>query len=67
MEKNEIKKALYKENPTAVMEYVGSGHVKYVASLNELGLVGFTVPFEEIADTAFYSQMEAKLLIRWLI
>jgi hypothetical protein len=67
MELNEIKKALYKENPHAVLKMVRRGVAYYSAHLvsNDL-VVQFQVPVEDMGDADFLSSMDSKLLIRWI-
>lgn len=65
MTQTEVKKALYKEKPTADLIKIQSGSAFYEAKI-EGGLVTFRVPVKEMGETPFTSQMDAKLLIRWL-
>jgi len=67
MELNEIKKALYKENPHAVLKGIRRGVVYYSAHLvsNDI-IIQFQVPIEDMGDADFLSHMDSKLLIRWI-
>jgi hypothetical protein len=80
MEKNEIKKALYRFNPTAYMQYVRKGKIYYYCIIPVSDCkdcpskedvpsseVRFEVPVSDIGDADFYSEMDAKLLIRWIV
>ena len=69
MEKNEIKKALYKESPIATIMTVSKDGMIYrsvVQCLDNLMLT-FHVPINDIGDATFCRVMEAKHLIRWMI
>ena len=68
--RNEIKKALYKQNPTAKFLYAKKGNLYYGTEIPALDGVGFslilfTIPFSDIGDGEFLNKMDAKLLIRW--
>jgi len=66
-EKNEIKKVLYKEKPTAVKTGVTATEplkVTYLAATS-LGQHMFLIPQEEALE--FADELPAQLLIRWLI
>jgi len=66
MELTEIKKALYKENPTAAFEYFRKGWLYYTAPLQAGLNVTFSVPVSDVGDASFGRDMEAKLLIRYI-
>jgi hypothetical protein len=66
MTTNEIKKALYKEKLTAIMDYVTNGAVWYTVKLNDGTDVFFKVPAEETFGGTFYPTMSAQQLIRWI-
>lgn len=66
----EIKKSLYRNNPTAVFLYAKKGHLYYEAiwdGMIRTKKVSFMVPFEDIGDAVFNSEMPAKLLIRYIV
>lgn len=67
MELNEIKKALYRQNPVA--EFIGANRdgFEYIAHLKEVDAIHFKIPFHDIGDATFYREMEAKHLIRWIV
>lgn len=70
MTENEIKKALYKEKPMANFVSANKGGMLYttiIREVNESERVNFFVPFSDIGDAIFYPNMDAKLLIRYLI
>jgi hypothetical protein len=63
MDKNEIKKLLYKGDYYAKLDYIRKGIAYY--ALKEL-LVAFQIPVSDMGEADFFPSMEAKLLIRWL-
>jgi hypothetical protein len=65
MDINEIKKFLYKENPTANLWQVRKDGIVYTSAYNEMTLL-FLVPLEEIGEVVWDEKMPAKLLIRYL-
>ena len=74
MEKNEIKKALYNQNPTADFQYIRKGKAIYSVKLNVDNIFGmngivvfFEIPVEDMGDADFGLRMEAKLLQRWMM
>ena len=68
MTNTEIKKACYKQAPTAELEMVRGGNLYYTANIKTdiLYDVNFIVPISDIGATDFFPQMEAKFLLRWL-
>lgn len=69
MEKNEIKKALYKSNPKAELLNVTKERLFYVTKVkieDEEKMVRFFIPLGDIEDAKFEWLMDAKHLIRWL-
>lgn len=69
MEKNEIKKALYKQKPTARFFAANKDGMNYGATIDDDGLdyqVIFLVPFSDIGDALFLPEMESHLLIRYI-
>ena len=69
MEKNEIKKALYKQNPEANFQMIRKGVAYYAATIEEDGYeneVRFEIPVSDMGDSDFLLYMQAKLLIRWI-
>jgi len=71
MELNEIKKALYKQNPVAELESVNNDGLFYITSLSLEDMpkyvVMFRVPLIELGETVWHKDIEAKLLIRYII
>ncbi len=65
MEKNEIKKALYREKPIASLIHLFEGVKCYKTYLENGTAVAFEVPSEEAVG--FSSEMNAQLLIRWMV
>tara|TARA_R110000796_G_scaffold58413_5_gene134918 strand:+ start:23963 stop:24166 length:204 start_codon:yes stop_codon:yes gene_type:complete len=66
MDKNEIKKALYKQKPTAQLEFIRKGVAYYYTQLKDGDFIKFQVPVNDMGDADFYTEMEAKLLNRWI-
>lgn len=66
MEKTEIKKELYKQKPIANLEFIRKGIAYYATVLGE-DYIRFEVPLEDIGDADFFPNMDAKLLIRYLV
>lgn len=74
LEKNEIKKALYKQKPLAEIGHAELNHIIYSAEVvidgTEVEVV-FRIPKEETVDGdgnhIFSSEEPAQLLIRWLV
>lgn len=69
MDKNEIKKALYKQNPNAALMYIRKGHAYYKAMIerdSNFNEVIFKVPVDDMGDADFLTLMQAKLLARWI-
>jgi hypothetical protein len=70
MEKNEIKKLLYKQNPKANLLYIRKGNAYYDSTIEDVDrgtvFIKFEVPIVDIGDADFFNVMEAKHLIRWI-
>jgi hypothetical protein len=69
MEKNEIKKAVYKTAPAAKLQFIRIGNAYYFSEFNhedELIKATFVVPVSDMGSTDFLPEMEAKFLLRWL-
>lgn len=71
METNEIKKTLYKQKPLAKFDCITGGVAYYKTQVDigniELKTVTFGVPVSEMGETTFGSEMDAKLLNRYII
>jgi len=76
MNKTEIKKALYKQKPKANLQYIrrGVAHYKTVIKLESENLeftqtqeILFEIPVDDMGDADFKSEMDAKLLNRWIV
>lgn len=65
MNKNEIKKILYKEKPTAYCTSFSEGVKKYSAETST-GMVKFEVPVSDMGNNIFSDEESAQLLIRWI-
>lgn len=66
MEKNEIKKALYKEKPIAMFRVNCADYKSYGTKLTEGTIIRFKIPFKDIGDNVFENEIPAQLLIRWI-
>jgi hypothetical protein len=69
MEKNEIKKALYKQNPKAEFKFIRKGVSYYLAiieSESEPVEIRFEVPVSDMGDADFEYLMDSKYMIRWI-
>jgi hypothetical protein len=71
MDKNEIKKALYKEKPIARRVGVCENQAIDYEATTSLGIFEFRIPLEDRKKpdgsfTEFEETMPAQLLIRWL-
>ncbi len=70
MEKNDIKKILYRNKISAFFSAAKKGNLEYTATIFDIDEktlhLLFVIPFSDIGDAAFFQEMEAKLLIRWL-
>lgn len=71
---SEIKKALYKQNPPARLQYILKGNAIYLATITAEGenystykVIYFQVPVSEMGDTKFEQRMDSKLLIRYML
>ena len=70
MEKNEIKKALYKQNPEANFQMIRKGTAYYAVVVDVDDYeheVRFEIPVSDMGDSDFLLHMPAKLLIRWIV
>jgi hypothetical protein len=70
MEKNEIKKALYKQNPRAEFKFIRKGVAYYMTIIendHEPVEIRFEVPVTDMGDADFEYMMDAKFLIRWIV
>ena len=70
MEKNEIKKLIYKEKMLpAKLVNIKKDRLLYKSEFSKddnYYIITFSVPLSDIEDAIFYPIMEAKLLLRWL-
>jgi len=70
MEKNEVKKALYKQNPKAELKFIRKGvayHLTVIEFETEPVQINFEVPVNDMGDADFEPFIDAKLLIRWIV
>jgi hypothetical protein len=66
MEKNEIKKLLYKENPKAILTYIRERKAYYISKVNDQ-TINFEIPVEDMGTADFLPEMDSKLLNRWIL
>jgi hypothetical protein len=69
MNKNEIKKELYKQKPIANFEYIENGAAFYYTKIEVKDtdkIIYFQIPVEDMGNAVFTPQMEGALLIRWI-
>jgi hypothetical protein len=70
MDRNEIKKALYKQNPKAEFKFIRKGSAYYLTVIEsdkyEPIEINFEVPVVDMGDADFEIFMDAKYLIRWI-
>lgn len=74
MTQNDIKKELYKQKPVAYFRMATKLGLYYTADLieNVIGLdsdfnVNFFIPFSDMGETSFFTNMKSQLLIRYLV
>lgn len=72
MEKNEIKKLLYKKNPIAKLEGIRKGIAHYSSygvktDSNDLITIEFEIPLTDMLQGDFELEMDSKYLIRWIV
>lgn len=69
MERNEVKKALYKQKPMAKLISMGKVF-KYDTKIELDGkkrLIKFEVPMSDMGDATFGEEIQGQLLIRWIV
>lgn len=70
MDKNEIKKALYKDGgDIASFQKIKGGNAYYIAGTligEEVVQVNFVIPISDMGGAEFLSEMPAKNLARWI-
>ena len=66
MTKTEIKKAIYKEKPMATLTHIKDGSAYYTTKLESGEVITFNIPVNDMGTASFYSEIEAKLLNRWI-
>lgn len=73
MNLNDIKKGLYKQNPVANFSFIRKGCAHYASTINTNDTVPqklnirFEIPISDMGDADFTKEMDAKLLIRWIV
>lgn len=73
MEKNDIKKALYKQKPLAQLQSINKDGIWYMVMIEvkdtiiDYETIYFKIPFIDIGDATFNISMDAKLLIRYIV
>jgi hypothetical protein len=66
MEKNDLKKLLYLNKPTAYLLYIRKGYAYYKSTVNEVEIM-FDIPVTDMGDADFFPEMDGKLLARWIV
>jgi hypothetical protein len=66
MDKNTIKKTLYKEQPKAYLYSVRKDGLLYTTGFGN-DTMTFIVPLNEVGEVVWQREMEAKHLIRYLV
>jgi hypothetical protein len=66
MDRNEIVKALYKQNPTACFRFIRMGVAYYDCVLGDFTKVEFQVPVNDMGGADFLVEMDSKHFIRWI-
>lgn len=66
MNKNEIKKALYRQKPIARLDFIRKGVAYYTTQINDINIARFEIPVDDMGGADLFVEMDAKLLIRWL-
>lgn len=64
MEKNEVRKVLYKEKPVAKFDYIRKG-LSFYSAESSMGKLRFEIPVSDMGDADFLPEMEAQYLFRW--
>lgn len=67
MERNDIMKALYKQNPTALLLFIRMGVAYYTTILEGGKVVNLNVPVADMGTADFNYEMPAKHLSRWIV
>lgn len=67
MSSNEIKKYCYRNNPKAELSHIRKGVAVYQCLIGEGTPIAFEVPVDDMGEASFFPEMEAKLLLRWLV
>jgi len=66
----EIKKAIYQQNPKAKLGTVNKSGIYYASWVKMYGEeepLRFFIPLSDMGDASFEYEMPAKFLIRWLL
>ena len=70
MNKNEVKKALYKQKPIAEFTCIVGTTLYYKTKVeidDKTITVDFSIPVEEIGDAVFYKEMYGQFLNRYIV
>ena len=71
MEKNEIKKALYKQKPMAQFTMIRKEVAYYQTTIvnddESSTRINFEIPVGDMGDADYYQEMDAKLLNRYIV
>jgi hypothetical protein len=77
MELNDIKKEIYKQQPSAYLESINKDGIHYMTQVLAPGSendesaeyidVFFAIPFNDLGDAVFVERVAANHLIRWIV
>lgn len=67
MNKNEVKKSLYQEKPTAYLVNVSKEGLLYSTRHMVAHRIFFRVPIEDLGDVSWGLEMPGQLLIKWIM
>lgn len=69
MTTNDIKKAVYRQKPTAHLSLIHNGSVFYTTSIStdtEDEVIHYEIPVTDMGEAVFLIDMPANLLNRWI-
>lgn len=69
-DKNEVKKLFYKQQPRATFLFIRKGEAYYKSTLeyeNKSETYSFRIPINDMGEADYFSEMDAKFLLRWLV
>lgn len=66
MEKNDVVKSLYRQNPVAYFRFIRMGVAYYDCTLGDFTKIEFQIPVEDMGSADFFVEMDSKHFIRWI-